>query len=310
MSGEVILHGVPESGSGHLGDGAFAVPESEPIEEVPYFNGQRYQADLLRVDLHPVTDFEVYFKTPQDLITFSMGASAQIECAYNSSRVRNRTIHRGRMHFHPKGTEIYCASGPDTETHVLAVSVPDEVREAVDAEMGALTPWTELNLETQQSRWIGEAFEQFMLNGQWGGRLAVESMATLAFVEALRGLTAVKEASPGDVHPVLTGRVRTRVLDYIEARLAEDMRLADLASVACLSPYHFSRCFKASIGKSPMAYISERRVERAKHLLIDRDVCLARIALDCGFSSQSHFTATFRKLTGMTPGGFRKCNVL
>jgi AraC family transcriptional regulator len=96
-----------------------------------------------------------------------------------------------------------------------------------------------------------------------------------------------------------------RVCDYIEAHLDDRLTLADLAGVACLSPYHFSRSFKQSVGVGPQRYVMERRIERAKALMRRTRQPLASIALEVGFTDQSHLTGVFRRETGMTPGRFR-----
>ena len=96
-----------------------------------------------------------------------------------------------------------------------------------------------------------------------------------------------------------------RVLDYIEAHLAQDLTLVDLAGVACLSPSHFSRAFKQAVGAGLHRYTVQRRVERAKDLLRGTDDTLAGIAAATGFADQSHFTAAFRREVGLTPGRFR-----
>ena len=96
-----------------------------------------------------------------------------------------------------------------------------------------------------------------------------------------------------------------RVCDYIEAHLDDRLTLADLAGVACLSPYHFSRSFKQAVGVGPQRYVMERRIERAKILMRRTRQPLASIALEVGFTDQSHLTGVFRRETGMTPGRFR-----
>jgi AraC family transcriptional regulator len=98
---------------------------------------------------------------------------------------------------------------------------------------------------------------------------------------------------------------RQRVCDYIEAHLDDRLTLADLAGVACLSPYHFSRSFKQAVGVGPQRYVMERRIERAKTLMRRTRQPLASIALEVGFTDQSHLTAIFRREIGMTPGRFR-----
>jgi AraC family transcriptional regulator len=96
------------------------------------------------------------------------------------------------------------------------------------------------------------------------------------------------------------------VLDYIEANLAGDLTLARLASIACLSQFHFSRAFKTAVGRSPHRHVSAKRLERAKQLLGLGDQPLADIALALRFSSQANFTRAFRQATGQTPAQYRR----
>jgi AraC family transcriptional regulator len=97
-----------------------------------------------------------------------------------------------------------------------------------------------------------------------------------------------------------------RVEEFLMAHLADDIGLDTLAVIADLSPKHFARAFRQSTGMPPHRWLIERRIERAKALLRAADPCLAEIALACGFADQSHFTATFRKMVGTTPGLFQK----
>jgi AraC family transcriptional regulator len=96
-----------------------------------------------------------------------------------------------------------------------------------------------------------------------------------------------------------------RVRDYIEAHLAERLGLHEIADVACLSPYHFSRSFKQAMGVGPHHYIVQRRIERAKILMRRTDHSLGLIAQEAGFTDQSHLTTVFRREIGVTPGIFR-----
>jgi AraC family transcriptional regulator len=96
-----------------------------------------------------------------------------------------------------------------------------------------------------------------------------------------------------------------RVQDYIEAHLDDRLTLTELAGVACLSAYHFSRSFKQTTGVGLHHYVMQRRLERAKTLLRRTHQPLALIALEAGFADQSHFATMFRRETGLTPGQFR-----
>ena len=97
-----------------------------------------------------------------------------------------------------------------------------------------------------------------------------------------------------------------RVLDYIEAHLGEDTSLRQLAELVRLSPDHFAALFRQSIGLPPHRYVLERRIVRAKELLAGDRLTLAEIGYALGYTSQPHFITMFRKLTGMTPGAYRK----
>ena len=97
-----------------------------------------------------------------------------------------------------------------------------------------------------------------------------------------------------------------RVLDYIEANLEGDLTIERLASVACLSRFHFARAFKAALGRSPHQYVSAKRLEHAKALLARDDRPLVDIALALKFSCQANFTRAFAQATGQTPGRYRR----
>ncbi|MCC8954188.1 helix-turn-helix transcriptional regulator [Bradyrhizobium sp. Pear77] len=97
-----------------------------------------------------------------------------------------------------------------------------------------------------------------------------------------------------------------KIMQFVEANLHADIRLKDLADVANLSPFHFSRAFRKSTGEPPHRFVRGCRLEKAKQLLIEGDASLAEISLICNFSSQSSFTRAFTRAFGAPPGTFRK----
>jgi transcriptional regulator GlxA family with amidase domain len=109
-------------------------------------------------------------------------------------------------------------------------------------------------------------------------------------------------AARGGLAPAALRRVR----EYIDGRLDDDISLDALAAVAELSRCHFARAFKQSVGTSPHAYVMQRRLERAERLLAETDLSLCQVALDSGFSDQSHFSSCFRRSFGEIPRSFRR----
>jgi AraC family transcriptional regulator len=97
-----------------------------------------------------------------------------------------------------------------------------------------------------------------------------------------------------------------RLQDFIEANLDREITLAAMAGTCGIGTKSFVRAFGATTGKSPYQYVIAARVERAKRLIEQDQEGLAEIALRCGFSHQEHLTRAFRKLTGQTPGGYRR----
>lgn len=132
-----------------------------------------------------------------------------------------------------------------------------------------------------------------------------------AYVEHLVALVSLRVANLSREqqrsvrHGCLSRRALGRVRDYIDARMNSDISLSELAAVAGMAVDSFARRFKATTGLAPYAYVIEERVRRAEALLRETGLSIGVIAFRLGFSSQSHFTTTFRRLRGMTPRAYR-----
>ncbi len=138
-----------------------------------------------------------------------------------------------------------------------------------------------------------------------GGEIYRESLATALVAHLVRRQRTGPAGGAVAAGGLPRHRLR-RVIDYMHDRLAEDLSLRGMAALVGLNHAHFARAFKQSMGVSPYRYIVSRRVERACGLLEDPRVPLAEIAGSCGFASQSSFTATFRRVKGVTPGTYRR----
>jgi AraC family transcriptional regulator len=154
---------------------------------------------------------------------------------------------------------------------------------------------------------IGLSVLAEMMSPTAAGRMLVETSSLL-----LAARLAHSHFETGLIRPPLSSRHRLddgrlrRVLAYIEEHLAEDIAVADLANVACLSIFHFTRAFAAATGVPPHRYVNQRRLESAKAMIATGRTSLSEIAHDCRFSSQSSFTRAFRRAMGMTPAEYRR----
>lgn len=104
----------------------------------------------------------------------------------------------------------------------------------------------------------------------------------------------------------LTRAQLARTVDIMEAGIAGPLSLPEIAAAAGLSPAHFARRFKASLGVAPHQHLLRLRLERAKRLLRDTDRSVAQVAFECGFSHQEHMTRFFGRRLGTTPAAFRR----
>lgn len=148
---------------------------------------------------------------------------------------------------------------------------------------------------------IGELRSESFAGGLRMDALAVSLVRTLAVEHAEMPVTTILPF----VHGGLDRRRLARVIEYIEDNLENDISVVELASVASFSLYHFARAFHVSTGRSPHAYVAERRIDMAKHLLAYSGVPLSTIAASCRFSSQSNFSKAFQNATGYSPGRYR-----
>lgn len=224
-----------------------------------------------------------------------------------SFRVGNHTLHGGAGKFCVLPAEHHSRWSMNDAVHFLHLYIAPErlAREAVmrlDCE-----PRT---LELRDRTYIHDdslidVCRQLMGTdwAQPADRLAASSAAETVLHHLLNQGVARKANAPakGGLAP----GVRRRVMDYVDAHLAEPLTLDRLAGVAALSTYHFARMFHASFGEPPHAWVRARRLARARGLLAAGKGDLAGIAQASGFGNASHLARVFRDAVGVTPGQYR-----
>lgn len=135
-------------------------------------------------------------------------------------------------------------------------------------------------------------------------RLFVESVATTVMLQLLRTGSNL-QTGPAVPAPLGSAALH-RVVEYVDAHLADDLGLVVLAGVSGTDRSRFSRGFKAATGTSPHQFVTQRRLERAARLLRSADgPPISEIAYQVGLSSQSHLTTLFKRSFGTTPAAYR-----
>jgi AraC family transcriptional regulator len=156
-----------------------------------------------------------------------------------------------------------------------------------------------------QSRLLGP-----LLSRMWASAASALPFSRLAVDGAV--LTLLSELLTLAERPMLKERgglapwqVRW-VIEHLDAHLADDIPLAQLAALVGLSASHFCTAFKASMGEPPHRYLTRLRVERAKEMLAAGRMSITQVALDVGFGSSAHFPTMFRRQVGESPTAWQR----
>lgn len=136
-------------------------------------------------------------------------------------------------------------------------------------------------------------------------RLMVDTLSAALAIHLLRTYNTF-EAIERSGEARLGKNEVARLTEYIEDNLDRSIGLAELAGIVNVSRFHFIRLFKRSTGMTPIDFVEQCRIERARSLITDTKIPLAEIALMTGFADQSHFTRRFRDRVGCTPAAYSR----
>lgn len=144
----------------------------------------------------------------------------------------------------------------------------------------------------------------FALEGQ-ASRLFVDHVTIALGAHVAQHYGGMRQRSRPAIGGLASWQVQ-RAKDMLAASIDGNLVIKDIAQECGLSAGHFSRAFRRSVGLSPHQWLLHHRVEKSKSLIRDGRLSLSDIALACGFSDQSHFTRVFARLTGSSPGAWRR----
>jgi AraC family transcriptional regulator len=218
---------------------------------------------------------------------------------------RGQTIHytRGDLDLLPAGYDEVCVQ--QTPTTSLMIELPPLLLHSAAEDMGLSPARAQLDLRHQlrdkQLELIALALEAESAADHASGQLYSESLVLALSARLLR----VAASDGGRPLRGLSPTQRSRLLDFIESYLDQPLSLQRLARVSGTSASHLKTLFKRSMGVSVHAYVVQRRVARARQLLLKGELPSSQIALESGFAHQSHMARCVRRLLGVTPSDLR-----
>jgi AraC family transcriptional regulator len=258
-------------------------------------------AELVQATSHDRVEFS--FRAPMHLLAaYEHGVRREGEsCVEGLPRSTLRDV-ANKLTLAPAGHEYREWHDPRALTGVTYVYLdPAEVQAELDEDVLELAP--RLFFEDPPIRSTAAKLRQAIQSPHRENRLYVEALGVVLIHELVR-LNRGGPREPVQIRGGLAAWQQRVITAYIEEHLPEQIPLATLAQLARLSTYYFCRAFKQSFGVPPHRYHIQRRIERAKILLAEREHSVTTVGAMLGFSETSSFTATFRKITRHTPTSY------
>jgi AraC family transcriptional regulator len=271
------------------------------IAAAPHLSGLRRREFVgFTVTLLPALPYEVIYASDHHIIGFTFERQEGVH-AFAGDRRRPFSADPWRVAFTPAGCEVFSASASGGE--YLALSIAPETFEqlAPGVRREQLPQFT--NVADPWFMPLGMALRRAACGGGPVDGLHIEAVAVAA-VERLAVHIDGCRAPPG-IAVGMTPRRMKHILDYLDAHVGTDVRLADLARHIGLSEAYLARAFKAATGTTLHAALVERRIAHARRLM-RTEKSLAAVAAESGFSSHAHMTTAFRRVLGTTPSQWAK----
>jgi AraC family transcriptional regulator len=250
------------------------------------------------------------------ILACRISGSATVSRRSAGSLTRRRPTIGSVTYLDPHASTQWCSDGYSETCHVyLPVG---KLERFAQAEFGIATPPRIRPLFAAEDPWLkgyfqmlASEFELLPADHKRADSLFIEQAEHLVIYHLLRCHAdgspvsrSVERHARCRPNPLPSAALR-HVEDYIAVHMASDIQLADLASVACMSVGHFLRGFRAASGTTPHQYVLEQRLSKARRLLRETSLPIARIAVDCGFKTPSHLSAKFRGHFGASPSQYR-----
>lgn len=240
------------------------------------------------------------------LVCIHVGAPTMVVCQRGGRRLSG-TIVPGDIGIIPAQIPARWEINDHNDTTVL-LSLPQSVLAAtardLDMDEARISIRDRFQARDPELETLGWSVKRELESGCPSGSMYLEGLTLAVASRLVARHSSVSDRFANDSNGPnggLDGRRLRRVLAFIEEQLAEDLSLTEIAGVAEISASHLKSVFRVSIGVPVHRYIIQRRVERAKALLMRDGMSMADIAAEAGFAHQSHMARHLRRASGLSP---------
>jgi AraC family transcriptional regulator len=285
-----------------------ARPDVQKVRNSDSLDWDNARLDLIQHVATPIFNYTPYLDN--DMLSFLLTGTSVMEMHMSGGKVRSEHIGPGTLQLLPRHTVLGARANWKSEWEYGALQLDRHMLVGTAAELLRGDPArTELvptyGFTDPLLYHLGIEFTLEMQHSNPHGHLYVDSLTNRITLHLLRHYATGRVVYR--LSPYRLTYAQLRVVDaYIHAHLDHKIALADLANCLHLSVPHFERMFRAATHQPPYRYVLELRLERARVLLHRTRFTIAEIALQCGFSSQSHFTAHFTRYSGVSPARFAR----
>lgn len=252
----------------------------------------------------------IRFTSKAHLAVILLSSQLHSTITLNGDRREMLNAAAGTFELVPANTELFAEWRSSVECILFGLP-PERIRELTIAEYDddkttfLLPAPGHVDIDALRLAKLFEKEFRHCHNGS-ANKIYLDSLLTVFSTHVVRRYVNARKVSPPSKRGGLRGTVMRQVDAYIHANLTQNLSVVELAAVAGLSPSHFARAFRETVGRPPYQHITFLRLRRVQAMINDRSLTLGEIAAKAGFSTHSQMTATMKQYWGVTPSELRQ----